>query len=270
MNPKAIAESFSREGGSSEGSAYLAKEGLFESLDSVAKKDSKRIAPKWSDLARLHMAIRARKVFTVLEFGVGFSTVVMADALKKNRDDWERAADKPKIRSSTPFQLHSVDTSATFLERTQAMVPAHLEDVVNLHLSTATASTFDGRCCHYYESVPDVVPDFIYLDGPDPADVAGGIGGLTWHNPDRVVTSGDILRMEPQLLPGTLAIIDGRTSNARFLAANFYRCWSANRTSAGDITVFELQEAPLGSGNSQRLLYCLGQRALEWTEPLSS
>jgi predicted O-methyltransferase YrrM len=104
MNAKAIADSFSREGGSREGSAYLVKERLFESLDSVAKKDSQRIAPKWSDLARLHMAIRARKVFTVLEFGVGFSTVVMGDALKKNRDDWELARRSRKSAARQPFR----------------------------------------------------------------------------------------------------------------------------------------------------------------------
>ena len=270
MNPKAIADSFSREDGNSEGSEYLAKEGLFDALDAAAKKDAKRIPPKWSDLARLHRAIRTRKVFTVLEFGVGFSTVVMADALKKNRDEWDSAPVKPNVRSSTPFQLHSVDTSSDFLERTRSMLPAHLKDIATLHFSAATAGTFAGRCCHYYETVPDVVPDFIYLDGPDPSDVAGGVGGLTWRNAERVVTSGDILRMEPQLLPGTLALVDGRTSNARFIAANLYRSWSVDRASSGDITVFELQEAPLGSANSQRLLYCLGQRALEWTEPLGS
>jgi hypothetical protein len=150
------------------------------------------------------------------------------------------------------------------------MVPAHLKNVVTLHFSPATASTFDGRFCHYYETLPDVVLDFIYLDGPDPTDVAGGIGGLTWHNPDRLVTSGDILRMEPQLLPGHSG--DHRRPNVQRAISRrkLHRRWSANRPSAGDVTVFELQEAPLGSGNSQKLFYCLGQRALDWTEPLSS
>src|ERR1700693_796610 len=103
MNPTAIANLFSQDGGNREGAAYLEKEGLFESLDSLAKKDSKRIAPNWSDLAPLHTAVRARKVLTVLEFGVGFSTIVMADALNKNRQAWEATDAKPKIRSSTPF-----------------------------------------------------------------------------------------------------------------------------------------------------------------------
>ena len=144
------------------------------------------------------------------------------------------------------------------------MIPEHLLGIITLHHSPIKAGTFRDRACHYYETVPDIVPDFIYLDGPDPATVTGNVGGQTWRNPDRPVTSGDILRMEPQLLPGTLIVIDGRTANARFLAANLDRKWQMERDVDGDVTVFELQEMPLGSINKETLCYCLCERILSW------
>src|SRR5690606_34275376 len=41
--------------------------------------------PVWEDLVRLHRTIRTRRVTTVLEFGCGFSTTVMAHALAANK-----------------------------------------------------------------------------------------------------------------------------------------------------------------------------------------
>lgn len=261
MAPQAVADLFSLNGGQEDALAYLRQEGIFEILST---QGSDRIPPNYSDLARLHKAVRTRKVFTVLEFGLGFSTIVMADALLKNRKDWDALRGKPKMRNSTPFQLHSVDTSKAWIERTQAMIPEYLKSAVMLHYSTARADTFQSRACHFYEAVPDIVPDFIYLDGPDPATVLGDIGGLTWRNPDRVVISGDVLRMEPQLLPGTLLVIDGRTANARFIESHFYRSWQSAYNPGGDVTVFELQEPPLGSISGETLLYCLGERSIHW------
>ncbi|NEQ45391.1 MAG: class I SAM-dependent methyltransferase [Leptolyngbya sp. SIOISBB] len=183
----------------------------------------------------------------------------MADALMKNKLDWEALDEKPKIRNSTPFQLHSVDTSHKWIEQTKSMLPKHLATLITLHYSLAKVGTFQERACHFYEELPDVVPDFIYLDGPDPATVVGNIGGASWQNRDRVVTSGDLLRLEPQLIPGTLIVIDGRTANARFLQAHFYRNWQINYNMASDVTVCELQEKPLGKLNQATIVYCLGK-----------
>jgi hypothetical protein len=43
------------------------------------------LPPDAGDLSRLHKIIRSRKVTTVLEFGVGCSTLVMADAIVKKQ-----------------------------------------------------------------------------------------------------------------------------------------------------------------------------------------
>ena len=59
------------------------------------------------DLCRLHYLVRTRKVTTILEFGIGKSTYVFDDALKRNNEDFGPYV-KEKLRRSNPFELHSI------------------------------------------------------------------------------------------------------------------------------------------------------------------
>jgi len=114
-----------------------------------------------------------------------------------------------------------------------------------------------GRMCHSYEYIPDVVPDFIYLDGPSTADVEGSVNGMTFaRNPDRTVMSADPCIMESILLPGCFMVIDGRTNNARFIKNNFQRQWCYDWLEDRDVSTFELVEEPLGELNRNMLVYC--------------
>jgi len=67
------------------------------------------------DLLRLHHLVLSRRVTTILEFGVGKSTTVFAHALAINeeRDAGVVAAD---MRRSNPFELHSIDNDAGWIE----------------------------------------------------------------------------------------------------------------------------------------------------------
>ena len=117
---------------------------------------------------------------------------------------------------------------------------------VNLHHSSVSVGTWNGRICHFYDQLPDVVPDVIYIDGPDPRDVKGSIRGLSFQAADRTVMSADILAMEPTLLPGCVIVCDGRVNNARFLANNLQRPFTHRLLPGTDITIFHLDEPPLG------------------------
>ena len=117
--------------------------------------------------------------------------------------------------------------------------------------------TFNGRVCHSYDELPDLVPDFIYLDAPGTADVRGSVQGMTFHScPDRTVLSADPCIFEPTLLPGCFIVIDGRTNNARFLKNNFQRDWTHTWLKERDVTTFELVEEPLGLLNFNMMRYC--------------
>ncbi len=75
---------------------------------------------------------------------------------------------------------------------------------------------------------------------------------------NRVVISADLLTIEPILLPRTLVLIDGRAANVRFLRNHFYRKWEVSSNLIGDISLFELNELPLGKRQAAILNYQLG------------
>ena len=264
MNSKNLSAAFSGPQGKDDAYEYLKAEGAVQILEKCYKTDGEEFAPQYADLARLHKAIRSRKAFTVLEFGVGYSTIIMAHALLKNKEEWDKLDTKPRVRNSTPFQLHSVDAAEKWIAVTESKIPEELRPIITLHHSEASAGLFQDRACHYYDVLPDVVADFIYLDGPDPQNVKAA-PYAQWDNFDKVVMSADLLRMETVLLPGTCILVDGRTANSRFLKAHFYRNWSCDRCADSDVTVFELQEEPLGKISESTLLYCLGERIKDWS-----
>lgn len=222
-------------------------------------KSAKPFVPEMDDLVRLHKLIRERKVFTVLEFGIGFSTIVMADAIAKNKKDFEKLNEKPDIRNLNKFKLFSLDTSSKWIANTKKIFPEELSDFVEFKKSGVHIDTFNGRICHFYDNLPDVVPDFIYVDGPYKLDIKGLINGLNFNSIDVTPIAADLLFMEPILLPGTFVILDGRTNNARFLKNNFQRNWEYTFDVNGDVSMFELIEEPLGSYNKNQLKFCLGK-----------
>ena len=118
--------------------------------------------------------------------------------------------------------------------------------------------TFNGKACTYYDPLPNVSPDFIYLDGPDQFSPTGDIRGISTKHKDRMPMAADILVFEHFLTPGTLIVTDGRTANARFLKANLQRDWCYCHDIDSDQHYFELLEAPLGVYNQRQLEFCLG------------
>lgn len=226
---------------------YCRAEGIDRYIDLEPTDAS--IAPDPADLARIHQLIRGRKSFTVLEFGVGYSTVVIADALAKNRRDWEQLQPEPVIRNRFLFHCFTVDTSKEWIAISQQRMPAELRPFVTISHSPVSVGTHQGQLCHFYDELPDVVPDFVYLDGPDPKAVQGKVNGLSFQCNERTVMAADLLLMEPTLLPGTMILVDGRTNNARFLKNNFRRNFDFNWHRQADVSTFELNEERLGKYN---------------------
>lgn len=216
-----------------------------------------QLEPDYCDLARLHKLAVDRKVFTILEFGIGWSTIIFADALQKNEEKWKKSGIKKNFRVNNSFKIFSIDSSRKWISIVRKQIPHDLQKYIEISHSGVEAGTFNGRMCHFYKTLPDIVPDFIYLDGPDPEDVKGKIKGMSWKNLERTVMSGDILPMEPLFLPGTFVIIDGRTNNARFLENNLQRKWLVKHDRKGDVTTMELAEKPLGKINEGKMSYCL-------------
>jgi hypothetical protein len=211
-------------------------------------------APELDDLSRLHWLVNSRRIITILEFGLGKSTIIFNDVLQKNkiRDEHFVAAN---LRRSNPYECHSVDNYEKWIEEVKSK--NNLERV-RYHKSNLVMGTFDGRACTYYDPMPNICPDLIYLDGPDQFSADGDIRGLSTNHKDRMPMAADILVFEHFLCPGTLIVADGRTANARFLKANLQRDWCYCHNAESDQHYFELLEEPLGIYNSRQVDFCLG------------
>ena len=227
--------------------------------DSVDPTQVSPFPPELDDLIRLHHLVLTRKVTTILEFGIGKSTTVLAHALSIN-EARHAAFVRDQLRRNNAFELHSIDNNLHWLDHVSGTLPTAFAgpDRVFLHHCPLTVGTFHDRLCTYYEGVPDLCPDLIYLDGPDQFSAKGSVRGLSTRHKDRMPIAADILAFEHFLTPGTLIVVDGRTANARFLKCNLQRAWTHTHIPAYDQHFFELTEAPLGVFNRRQIDYCLG------------
>ena len=232
------------------------KKSIYESVNPkvVAPK-----SPEWDDLVRLHKLVRSRKVTTVLEFGCGYSTVIFADAIEKNRQEFGDFV-ASNLRRSNPFEVHSVDDMPKYIKIAKSRLPKNLKSCVKFTRSEVLMTTFAGRICTEYSNLPNICPDFIYLDAPSQDSAKGEISGISTRHPDRLPMSCDLLKIEHFLLPGTIVLVDGRTANARFLRTNFQRNWLYQHDVLNDSHVFELVESPLGRYNKAQIEFCLGNK----------
>ena len=210
------------------------------------------------DLTRLHRIATTRKVTTILEFGVGMSTIIFADAIDKNLK-YKKYMEN-NLRRNNLFECHSIDINNSWINECKKKIPDYLYDkgICKIHLCPLNTGLFNDRLCTYYENIPNISPDLIYLDAPDQFSPIGEIRGLSTKHPDRMPMAADILTIEHFLQPGTLIIVDGRTANARFLKVNLQREWAYFHCSEWEQHFFELQESPLGIYNKRMIDFCLG------------
>ena len=203
------------------------------------------------DLCRLHRFVIENKRTTILEFGTGWSTWIFADALSKLKSKY--ADDVRELRRNNPFELHVVDDEAEFIHIAESRIPEQIKDIVTFYEKAAIMGTFNDRICTFYEALPNVSPDFIYVDGPNQFNIKGDISGWSTRHKDMMPMTGDLLRFEHFLTPGTYVIFDGRAANARFVLANLQRQWGYEYDEKYDQHVFVLNEEPLGKFNRRQL-----------------
>lgn len=223
---------------------------------SVSAFEEKPFEPEYEDLCRLHWIALSRKVINTLEFGSGYSTAILADAMRilnKYFGEWA----KNSIRSENPFHVYAVEEEQHFLEITQLRLGSKLQTFATVSRSSVDILIHDNRIASVYSKLPNISPDFIYLDGPSQFATTQEINGFSFNSKARMPMSADILRVEFFLEPGTLILVDGRTANALFLKSYLRRNWAYLHDSIGDIHYFELQEEPLGLFNKLKLEFCL-------------
>jgi len=206
--------------------------------------------PELDDLHHLYALARRSAAVSVIEFGSGWSTLVLALAVHENERSFAGSYD---VRHPNPFRVLSVDASAEYSARSFERLPDELRAHVIPHVSGARLVEHGGRWASLFEDLPPFVADVIYVDGPEPDQVHGTIDGFSLTDPHGLPVAADLLRLEPMLWPETTVVIDGRTANARFLRDNLQRRWDHLRDPFGDRTTLFLDETPYGEISARHI-----------------
>lgn len=153
--------------------------------------------PNWIDLWSLYKMIRRRKPKNVLEFGSGCSTIIISQALADNAAE------------GAPGHLYSLDTKpepgeTDWGQVTLDSMPEYLKSFCTLNVVPVVLGDYEGIPAWRYQGVPEIAPDFVYLDGP----------GLVHTKHKR---AADVLDIESHFRPGFRLLVDGRHENCQFL-----------------------------------------------------
>ena len=245
---------------------YFKKHKIWQHLKSpiIKKRNLKDLIDPWTnstylpelkDLYLLHSFVILNKRLTILEFGSGWSSLIMAHALMLNKLKYKNKTHK--IRKKNIFELHILENEKKFLQITKRRNNKILKRFkgVNYHYSDCKMSLFNNKFCTEYKKLPLVNPDFIYLDGPDQFKIKNRINNFTISHSDMMPMVSDILKFEYYLVPGTIIISDGRRANSLFLKNNFQRNWLYYYDKMNDQNIFYLNDTSLGPINDEILKF---------------
>ncbi len=240
---------------------------IFHGLNTIAENGKKKFRkdgrfekntykPDLRDLYRLHQLIILNKRIRALEYGTGWSSLVITHALKLNETKFKNKV--KDLRFKNKFSLTVLDNEKKYLKISKQRIKQNLKKKNNktfFYYSQNKMTKFKKKICSYFINHPRVNPDFIYVDGPDQFNIKGKINNLTISDYEMMPMSSDILYFEHFLTPGTIILFDGRTANARFLKNNFQRNWKFHHDEKNDQILFYLDEKPLGASNKRQMLF---------------
>lgn len=210
--------------------------------------------PELEDLYFLYQFIVLNNRTTILEYGCGWSTLIMHIALLKNA---KRFNNKAFTRCGSPYELVSVDASKKFINIAKKRIKKYSKKLnkVKFNFSEVKMTKFNNRYCTEYSKHPLLNPDFIYIDGPHAWGVKNKIENFSTAHFSMMPMMCDVLKFEHFLTPGTIIVLDGRTANARFIKSNFQRNWKYVYAKENDQHYFYLNETPLGKWNKEQLRF---------------
>jgi len=205
-----------------------------------------------NDCYQLYKTIYNKKRLSVLEFGSGYSTLVISKALYDLKKKYFDTA--KNLRRGKVFELNFIETSNKFKNITLNRIPNFIkkEIKINYIVTSSNMAKINNKICTLYKKLPNCNPDFIYLDGPHIGDTKGNISGINFSkNYDYTPMCGDPIILENILLPGAIIYFDGRINNFLFIKNNLQRKWKITLDKKKDIVILELKDLPLGKLNSK-------------------
>lgn len=191
----------------------MERSGLNEML---RNRPSDAIVPVGYDLWNLYREIRRYKPQRVLEFGIGCSTLVMAEALRRNGSG----------------HLFTVEGSQHWLDVTRRDLTPGQTEYATLIRSDCEVIDMEGERAHRFVTVPDGPFDMVYLDGPNAEEVPGWNGALA--------AAADPILLEGQLSDRARIVVDGRDHNVALLKRHLKRRYHVTTHRLFKLTMFAL------------------------------
>lgn len=228
----------------------------YDTFDTVDKNFNQLFYVDWNDLIFLHNLIIKHKLINVMEFGIGYSTIVMGHALSLNKDKYSNYVNK-SFRKEKLFKCVSIDNERKYVDiykRKLKKMPK-INKSIELCFSPTEVTVINNKISTLYKKIPNFSPDLIYLDGPSNFNNKGKINGYDFNGKDKVPNAADILLFEYSLMPGCIIVIDGRKSNGRFLKNNLQRNWKYTEDYQNDKCFLTLNEKPIGKYNKHQMLF---------------
>lgn len=206
--------------------------------------------PDLKDLYRLYFFILNNKRTTVMEFGSGWSSLVMALALTELKKKYSNTISK--LRRNNPFELFIIENEKKYFSISKKRLKKFSKKInikINYLSTDVIMTTYKGIISTEYKKLPLCNPDFIYLDGPDQFNIKGDCNGISIRHIDMMPMNSDILKIEYFLVPGTIVVVDGRGANSNFLKNNLQRKWSYKYDKMFDQHIFVLNDQSIGRYN---------------------
>lgn len=217
----------------------------FEKNFSFLKIEKKSFKPQTDDLKRISDHILKFKPKFCLEYGSGISSIIILNAMSTytSRGKLVSIESKKKWAENTKKMVSNSNINGNF--NLKILKPIIEKVILKLHYtkskfwypSKINVSKGNFICLKYQYVIKNCVPDFIYIDGPDPNS------SKDFKSSDNNILIPcviDLLYIEEKLAVGTFIIIDGRDFNAGVLWANFKRKWKKQIFNNQGMTLFEL------------------------------
>ena len=184
---------------------------------------------KTRDINYLHKKIIKKRPRNILEFGCGISTIAMAVACKQ-----------VSLSSGVKSKVHAIEADQKWADLTnKTILELGLEEFADVKFSSPKLKNYNGQTVSFFEELPNLRPDLVYIDGPAPASVIGNVNGLSMTGLEFTVQA-DLLLYEWSFYNGLEIIIDGRDNNYKFLLANFRRKYAVSRNYFENRTVLKV------------------------------
>ena len=228
---------------------------------------NKLYAPEYDDLYFLYALTREKCVTSILEYGLGWSSLALNIALEENFESFSNEF-ASNTRHPNLWQHMIIDGSENYLTKSIARIQNSKTRVIPVH-SIPRLNPSHALVIAEFDFIPNFAADLTYIDGPDDDQIVGMYKGFEYGRNFTPPVLGDLLRIEHLFWPESIIVTDGRIAQARFLRNNFKRSWNYYHDTFGDRVILRLEEPPFGevSRNIQNLRFASSRIACQKERP---